>query len=143
MAWITLTEANIKDRLSANEIESWDDAGQDVGSEVSRIPGIITQVTSLVRGRVATCRDSQLGLAGLIPEELLWSAATIAKNMILNSIPTGVEIAQERSDENRRAHEMLDQAADCKLSITGDDSVTTANQVASEFGGDCLLNFSQ
>jgi len=143
MAWIQLTENDIRSRLSANEIESWNDAGQDAGAEVSRIPGIITQVTSLVRGRVATCRDSQLGLAGLIPEELLWSAATIAKNMILNSIPTGVEIAQERSDENRRAHEMLDQAADCKLSITGDDSVTTANQVASEFGGDCLLNFSQ
>jgi hypothetical protein len=143
MAWITLTEANIKDRLSANEIESWDDAGQDVGSEVSRIPGIITQVTSLVRGRVATCRDSQLGLAGLIPEELLWAAATIAKNMILNSIPTGVEIAEGRREEDRQAHEQLGQAADCKLQITGDDSVTTVNQVASEYGGDCLLNFSQ
>jgi len=141
MAWITLTEANIKDRLSINEIETWDDAGQDEGSEVSRLPGIITQVTGLVRGRVASCRDNQLSAAGLIPEELLWSAATIAKNMILNSIPTGVEIAQERSDENRRAHEMLDQAAKCELLITGDDGISTANQVASTFGGDPLLSF--
>ena len=144
MAWITLTEDDIKSRLSANEIETWDDAGQDEGAEVSRIPGIITQVTGLVRGRVASCRDNQLGAAGLIPEELLWSAATIAKNMILNSIPAIGESAQsERSEENRLAHEMLAQASKCELLISGDDSTSTANQISSAYGGDTLLNFSQ
>jgi hypothetical protein len=142
MAWITLTEANIKDRLSINEIETWDDAGQDEGSEVSRIPGIITQVTGLVRGRVSTCQQSPLGEAGLIPEELLWAAATIAKNMMLNSIPaSGLDTSEGRREEDRQAHEQLAQAADCKLQITGDDGVTTANQTESTFGGDPLLTF--
>lgn len=143
MAWIALTEDDIKSRLSINELETWDDAGQDEGSEVSRMPGIITQVTGLVRGRVASCRDNQLSTAGLIPEELLWAAATIAKYMLLNSIPAiGDSAQEERRDENRRAHEMLDQAAKCELLISGDDSITNANQVESEFGGEPLLDFS-
>jgi hypothetical protein len=142
MAWIALTEADITSRLSVNELETWDDAGQDEGSEVSRIPGIITQVTGLVRGRVSACRDNQLSTAGLIPEELLWAAATIAKYMMLNSIPAIADSSQdERKEENRRAHDMLDQAAKCELLITGDDSIVTANQVASTYGGACLLDF--
>jgi hypothetical protein len=142
MAWISLTEDDIKARLSANELETWDSAGQDDGEVISRIPGIITQVTGLVRGRVASCRESTLGAACLIPEELLWSAATIAKNMILNSLPSaGQEVSDGRREEDRQAHEQLGQAADCKLQITGDDSVTTANQVESTFGGDDLLTF--
>ncbi len=141
MAWIQLTADHIRDRLAANELETWDDAGQDDGKVVSRIPGIIDQTVSLVRGRVATCRENRLGDAGLIPEELLWAAATIAKNMILNSIPAIGETAQsERSEENRRAHDMLDQAANCKLSIEN-DSGQTANQIASVYGGDCKLHF--
>ena len=142
MAWIQLIEAHISDRLSANELETWDDAGQDAGQEVSRIPGIIDQTTGLVRGRVASCRDNQLGATGLIPEELLWAAATIAKNMILNSIPAIGDSAQdERRDENRRAHEMLDQAASCELLITGEVGDVTANQIDSTYGGDCRLLF--
>lgn len=142
MAWIQLKEDDVKDRLAANELSLWDSAGQSEGEINTRINGIITQVTGLVRGRVATCRESTLGAACLIPEELLWSAATIAKNMILNSIPATATTSQdERSDENRRAHDMLDQAAKCELQITGEDSVTTANQTESEFGGDPLLTF--
>ena len=111
---------------------------------MSRLPDIITQTTGLVRGRVASCRDNQLSTAGLIPEELLWAAATIAKNMLLNSIPGIADNSQEeRVTENRFAHDMLSQAADCALLITGEDSITTANQVASTFGGDCKLDFSQ
>jgi len=141
MAWIQLTADHIRDRLSANELETWDDAGQDEGNVVSRIPGIIDQAVGLIRGRVATCRDNQLGAAGLIPEELLWAGATIAKYMMLNSIPAVGDSAQsERSEENRRAYDMLEQAADCKLLIANDDG-TTANQVASVYGGDCKLIF--
>jgi hypothetical protein len=142
MAWISLTENDIKARLSANELETWDSAGQDEGEVISRIPGIITQVTGLVRGRVASCRESTLGAACLIPEELLWAAATIAKNMILNSLPSaGQEVSDGRREEDRQAHDQLGQAADCKLQITGEDSTTTANQVESTFGGDPLLTF--
>jgi hypothetical protein len=144
MAWISFTEDDIKARLSINEIETWDDAGQDAGSEVSRLPGIITQVIGLVRGRVGTCRDNNpLGAVGLIPEELLWAASTIAKNMILNSIPAIADSSQEeRTTENRMAHDMLDQASKCELIISGDDSITTATQTESTYGGDPLLDFS-
>tara|TARA_R110000851_G_scaffold123855_1_gene253818 strand:+ start:458 stop:886 length:429 start_codon:yes stop_codon:yes gene_type:complete len=142
MAWITLTEQHIKSRLSVNELETVNDAGQESGSEVSRLPGIITQATGLVRGRVSSCRDNQLGEAGMIPEELLWAAAAICKYMLLNSIPTGSELGlDERKEENRRAHDMLDQAAKCELLISGSDSIKTANQVASVYGGDNLLKF--
>lgn len=142
MSWIALTEEDIKSRLAANELETWDSAGQSEGEVVSRVPGIIAQTTGLIRGRVASCRDNLLDPDTCkIPEELLWAAATIAKNMILASLPaSGQDVSEERRDENRRAHEMLDQAASCDLLIAGDDG-TTANQVASVYGGDCLLDF--
>jgi hypothetical protein len=142
MAWIELTEPDITARLSVNELETWNDAGQDAGSEISRIPGIIIQAVGLVRGRVASCRDNQLGAAGLIPEELLWAAATLAKYMMLNSIPaSGQDVSEGRKEEERQAYSMLDQAAKCELLITGDDSIATANQVSSTYGGDTKLHF--
>jgi hypothetical protein len=62
--------------------------------------------------------------------------------MILNSLPSsGQDTSEGRREEDRQAHEQLGQAADCKLQITGDDSVTTANQTESTFGGDDLLTF--
>jgi hypothetical protein len=142
MAWIPLTENDIKARMSAQELTVWDTSGQDSGEVISRIPSIITQVTGLVRGRVASCRESTLGAACLIPEELLYAAATLAKNAILNSLPTSEENTSEgRAEENRQANAQLDQAAKCELQITGEDSTTTANQVESTFGGDPLLTF--
>jgi hypothetical protein len=142
MAWIQLTELDLKDRLASNELAVWDSAGQDVDNVVSRVPGIIKQTTSLVRGRVATCTTNTIDLDPcLIPDELLWAAATIAKNMILASIPaSGQDTSEERRDENRRAHEMLDQAADCKLLIANDDGIT-GNQESPEYGGAPLLDF--
>jgi hypothetical protein len=142
MAWISLTENDIKARLSANELETWDSAGQDDGEVISRIPSIITQVTGLVRGRVSSCRKITLGAPCLIPEELLWAAATLAKNAILNSLPSaGQEVSEGRAEENRQANEQLGQAAKCELLVTGEDSTTTDNQVESTFGGDPLLTF--
>ena len=139
--WIELKEDDIRDRLSALELSAWDSAGQDEGNVISRVPGIIAQTVGLIRGRVASCRENTLGTAGLIPEELLWAAATIAKNMMLNSIPAIGDTAQtERGDENRRAHDMLDQAASCELLIANDDG-TTSNEIASTVGGCPLLQF--
>ena len=142
MAWIELQESDIEVRLAANELAAWDSAGQEVDNVVSRIPGIIAQTTGLVRGRVASCVNNKLDPNScLIPEELLWSAATIAKNMILASIPSsGQDTSEERRDENRRAYDMLDQAASCELLIANDAGVT-ANQESPEYGGAPLLDF--
>ena len=142
MAWIELTESDLKVRLSADEIASWDSAGQEEDNVVSRVPGIIQQTTGLVRGRVASCVNNRLDPNPcLIPEELLWAAASIAKYMMLSSIPaTGIDTSEERRDESRRAYDMLDQAASCELLIA-DDSGQTANQTTPEFGGCALLDF--
>ena len=142
MAWIELTESDLKVRLSADEIASWDSAGQEEDNVVSRVPGIIQQTTGLVRGRVASCVNNRLDPNPcLIPEELLWAAASIAKYMMLSSIPaTGLDTSEERRDESRRAYDMLDQAASCELLIA-DDSGQTANQTTPEFGGCALLDF--
>ena len=142
MAWIELTESDLKVRLSADEIASWDSAGQEEDNVVSRVPGIIQQTTGLVRGRVASCVNNRLDPNPcLIPEELLWTAASIAKYMMLSSIPaTGLDTSEERRDESRRAYDMLDQAASCELLIA-DDSGQTANQTTPEFGGCALLDF--
>ena len=142
MAWIELKESDIKVRLSAAEISAWDSAGQEEDNVSSRLPGIIQQTTYLVRAKVSACVNNRLNTNKcLIPEELLWAAASIAKYMMLSSIPTtGIDTSEERRDESRRAYDMLDQAASCELLIA-DDSGQTANQTTPEYGGCALLNF--
>lgn len=139
MSWITLTEDHVKARLAADELDVIEATG---GGSGDRLPGIISQVTSLVRAKVAACHKNTLGESGTIPEECLHAAATIAKHDIRASLPsTGSEDEGDmRKEEYREAINFLRDMASCKIAITT-DGVTVEGQASGCYGGDPLYEF--
>ena len=138
MSWISLTSAHIKARLAEEELDAIEDTG---GGDGDRLTGIIDQVTSLVRAKVAACHKNILGPAGTIPEECLHAAATIAKHDIRASLPsTGVDDSDLRKDEYREATSFLNAVARCEIGIE-DDGGGIAGRDSGCYGGDPKYNF--
>ena len=103
MAWITLTSEHVKDRLAFDELNAIEATG---GGDGDRLTGILAQVTSLVRAKVAACDDNSIGDAGTIPEECLHAAATLAKHDLRATLPsTGLDESDLRADEYRAAQD--------------------------------------
>ena len=136
MAWSELTDSEIKSRLSHAEVE----AIEETGGGDDRLPGIIDQVTELVRSRVAACSRNTMGTAGTIPAECKHAAAAIARHNLINTVPTGYTITEERENEYRDALQFLDKVADCKVGIAGADG-TIDGRAGGSYGGRKLLNF--
>lgn len=137
MSWITLAAPHVLDRLSTDERDAIERAGED--SSTDRLAGIVTQVTAMVRGKVATCSENlaKMGAAGTIPDELLWAAATIARDSLVASLPVSESDSEERKAEKRRADELLDQAARCELRIEDPDGALPEadDDGAGDYGG--------
>ena len=119
MAWSELTDSEIKSRLSHAEVE----AIEETGGGDDRLPGIIDQVTELVRSRVAACSRNTMGTAGTIPAECKHAAAAIARHNLLTSIPSDYVITEKRENEYRDALQFLD-----TLQRTGNYAVTVVCQ---------------
>jgi hypothetical protein len=138
MSWIALTSAHIKARLAEEELDAIEDTG---GGDGDRLTGIIAQVTSLVRAKVAACHKNQLGPSGTIPEECLHAAATIAKHDIRASLPsTGLDDSDLRKDEYREATSFLNAVSRCEIGIE-DDGGSIAGRDSGCYGGDPKHNF--
>ena len=97
MAWITLTETHLGERLAAAELAALQSAA--VGAYGNTVPDVLASVVAEVRGRVAANGRNQLGAAGTIPDELKAAALAIARWRILSRLP-GMKSMQ---DEARRA----------------------------------------
>lgn len=96
MAWITLTEAHLGERLAAAELAALQSAA--VGAYGNTVPDVLASVVAEVRGRTAANKANALGAAGTIPEELKAAALAIARWRILSRLP-GMKSFQ---DEARR-----------------------------------------
>jgi hypothetical protein len=77
MAWITLSEAYLKTRLSGTELDTVRKTGVNVG-ELDPIASILAIVSNQVRRYVAANKENTLGLAGTIPEQLVSEALDLA-----------------------------------------------------------------
>jgi hypothetical protein len=146
MSWIALTPAAIQARLAKDELESYLDAGEHAADGLDALGEIIAQVTAMVRGKVASCRDnlSKLGPAGTIPDECLFAASTIARDALVGSLPLSEGSTELRREELRKAHDFLDSVARCEVRIedaTGEIAEAAQGTAASSYGGSPLLNF--
>ena len=139
MAWITLVASNVLDRLAGDELFAYEQSGGNEDGD--RLTGILSQVTTLVRGKALSCSENiaKAGATGTIPDELLWAAVTIARQSLINSLPTAEGEADPRRDELDRANRQLDDAAECKLRI--ESSTGTITSSVGVFGGETLLDF--
>jgi hypothetical protein len=105
MSWITITEEDLKTRLSADELAAV--RAQIGANDNDPVAGIITAVTNLVRGYVGV--QYVTGDVGTIPEKLLDSALSIVCVRLLSRLP--MSISQTRLDEKSEALKLLDQVA--------------------------------
>lgn len=141
--WLALEESHVLSRLSTEELDQYEASGEQ--SPSGKLSGIIDQVTSRVRGRVAACDANliKMGPDGTIPSELLWAASTIARNSLAAVLPTRLGEDKIREDETRRAEKDLDDASSCKLRIAGPDGTIPETQVDSGgvYGGEPLMQF--
>ena len=112
------------------------------GGTTSRLPGIIEQVTQLVRSRVAACHKNELGATGTIPEECLHAAATIAKHDLRASLPsTGSQDEGDlRREEYRNAINFLRDVSNCEIAITTDSGAVSGRDTGC-YGGEPLHCF--
>jgi len=140
VAWITLTSDHVRDRLAFDEINAIEATG---GGDGDRLSGILTQVTSLVRAKVAACDDNSIGDAGTIPEECLHAAATLAKHDLRATLPsTGLEDEGDlRADEYRAAQDFLSEVASCNIGIENPDGESIGGRESGCYGGDPILKF--
>lgn len=147
MSWIAITADHIKARLAGDELASYVDAAQPAESGVDAIAGIISQVTAMVRGKVASNRDNlpKMGPAGTIPDECLFAACTIARDALVGSLPLSEGATEVRKEELRKAHAFLDAVAagDVRIetpegTIPESDSTSQSSPV---YGGSPMIEF--
>jgi hypothetical protein len=118
--WVQLTAQAVKARMSANEHALYVKAAGH-SQDFDMMAEIISQTVSLVRSKVAACRDNvaNMGTAGLIPDECLHAAATIAKASLCAAFTVSEGETDLRKEELRLAHAYLDSVASCSVSIEG------------------------
>lgn len=141
MAWITIAESDVLNRLSDGEKTAFELASGN--STPSRLAGILSQVTALVRGKVASCKDNRgnMGDTGTIPDELLWAACTIARHSLISNLPTFDEQPDARNRELDQAYKQLDDVASCEFGIASPDGSGDIVQSVGVYGGSDLLEF--
>ena len=134
MSWIELTPEHVKARIAVEELNTIEHTG---GGDGDRLRGIIEQVTSLVRAKVAGCDRNVLGDIGTIPVETLHAAATLAKHDLRSTLPsTGSEDEGDlRKEEYRQANTFLNQISRCEVLITS-DGVQINGQNQGCYGGE-------
>lgn len=145
MSWIPLTPDNIKGRLAKDELESYVDAGNQASDGIDTLAEIILQVTSMVRGKTASCRDNldKLGPSSTIPSECLFAACTIARDALVGSLPLSEGATETRKEELRKAHAFLDSVASGHVRIENSSGTIPESSVGAvaSYGGSALLSF--
>ncbi|NCC93835.1 MAG: DUF1320 domain-containing protein [Opitutae bacterium] len=92
MAWITITEDHLAERLAAAELTAVQTAA--TGDAGNPVPEVLAAVVSEIRGRIAANPSNCLGEAGTIPEELRAAALAIARWRVLSRLP-GMRMLQD------------------------------------------------
>ena len=73
MAWRTVTENDLKQKFSGDELEAVRSAGLADG-QADPIPGHLKNVTDFVRGYIKAWPPNKLGAEGTLPERLILPA---------------------------------------------------------------------
>lgn len=148
MSWVVISKGNVLGRLAQGEFEAYEAAGNhtddEAAVEVDKLAEIISQVTTLVRGKVSSCRENipKMGQSGTIPDECLFAACTIARDALVGSLPLSEGATETRKEELRNAHAFLNSVANCQVRIadaTGEIEPSATS--ASYYGGAPLIDF--
>lgn len=117
MAWQTLTEADVRTRLTGPELHALRSYHLEPG-QPSPICDIIAGVVAEIRGRVAGCPRNTLGSGDTIPSELEHAALSLIRWRLIGRLPTGQELIDEvRRKDYEDAQALLRDVAACKFTV--------------------------
>lgn len=143
--WITLTNADLRDRMTDAEITAIESAGEDDDTSNDHVQGAISQITQLVRGRVGSCsKNLPLGPEGTIPDELKWAAVSMIRHTLTSSIPAFDAMQGDmRNEEYIDAKTQLRDAAMCRIAIVAPGGAETAPTTSNFcYNSETKLDFS-
>lgn len=114
MAWITITENDVKTRLAGAELSAYTTAARASG-QANPLPEIIEQVVDEVRGYIAANKSNQLGAGMTIPQKLLRATLNMIRYQLITRLP--ISISAERKDDNDKAVALMQQVATGKFAV--------------------------
>lgn len=119
MAWITVTPADVQNRLAAAELNALKTAAKASSQDGDVILSeAIDNVVAKVRGYVAACERNLLGLPGTIPEELLADTLALIRDYLFTRLPGMRSLNDElRQRETERAERVMRDVARCDFAI--------------------------
>lgn len=114
MAWRAITEDDLREYLSGQELDAFRQATTSPGED-DPVQGILDKVTSLVRANVQACPRYTLAGDGFIPEVLMDAACAIAVVKIMARAGGAVlDQAGERKKAADNARATLKDVSQCK-----------------------------
>jgi hypothetical protein len=116
-SWITLTTADIEARIPANLLAAIREQYNEEGTDPLNV--LIADVTSRVRGAVATCDQYVLdSVATTIPPELRDDAAWLVVGAIMLRLGEATPISDRLNSRLEQAEEHLKAVAACDLAVS-------------------------
>ena len=153
MSWVPFTADHIKARMSAREVDVYEQTaraeypeggGAAEVPEMSpmRIDEIVIQICNRIRGAIqSNPRVRSMGAAGTIPEFCVADAAVLGRVALvgLNPVPEGM--TDPRRDEYRSAEKFVESLRSIDPQAFGDPLPTADPSTTASFGGAPLLDF--
>lgn len=127
MAWRAITEADLLQRISGDELEALRAAALGTTQE-DPVASHIDQTTELVRGYIGACSQNTLGPEGTLPERLILPACDLLV-VDVGSRVAGmlIDLNETRKEARKAAVRLLENVAACRFAIekpetAGEDS---------------------
>ncbi len=129
MPWQTITETDIRDRLSGSELTAYKSAALATG-QTDPLPGIIAQTVDEVRGYLAAAATVALGEGTTVPSKLVSATVAIVRWRLLTRLPlNSAALLETRRQEYQDALRLLEQTAAGKF-LVEEPTTAAAEQMA-------------
>lgn len=131
MAWVTLSVADVRTRLTTAELSAIQSIHAAAG-DTAFLTSIITQVVDEVRGYVAAAPGGKLGEGTTVPSKLVGAALSLIRYRTINSLPSSTLMTEARKEEYKDALALLERVSDGKFAV---EEPTTVEDEGTQRGG--------
>lgn len=131
MAWVSLTEADVRSRLSSAELGALQSVHATAG-DTQLVSRVITQAIDEVRGYIAAWPENSLEEGAKIPSKLVSAALAIIRYRLISSLPSRSLMTEERTQEYKDATRLLERASEGKFRV--EEPVTAEDETVRHVG---------
>lgn len=126
MAWLALTDTEVKTRLAGAELTALQTAALADG-QTDPLPEIIEQVVDEVRGYISS-GGYTLGTSQTIPARLVGSALALIRYRAATRLPSSGMLDEDRRNEYKDAIRLLERVSEGKFSI--EEAITPDTEIS-------------